>query len=106
MDLAFNVIPLGVDFSQLTENEKHLLFECLSRLLPLGWSTGELQSWYVNRKLSVVRGETQTSYYGRISPTHWRLLLETTPGKEPSWKIGTFQWLPIELAVALLKGQK
>lgn len=114
MDVAFNAIPLGVEYGQLTADEKRLLFECLSRLLPFGWTETTLHYWYVNRKLAVVRSGEVTRYYGLVAPTHWRLLLEAeskqVEGKakvELSWKVGTFQWLPSELTEAhqeLLKG--
>lgn len=107
MDVDFNAIPLGVEYGQLTADEKRLLFECMSRLLPLGWSEDLMHVWYMNRKLSVVRSGSTTRYYGLVSTTTWRLLLETTttlvdgkPKVALSWKVGTFQWLPLDLAEA------
>lgn len=113
-DLDFNAVPLGVEYGQLTAEEKRLLFECLSRLMPVEWSEDLLHVWYRNRKLSVVRDGSTTRFYGLVSPTTWRPLLEATtttvngkPKVELSWKVGVFQWLPTDLAEAhqeMLKG--
>lgn len=116
MDVPFNSISLGVEYGQLTADEKRLLFDCLARLVPVGWSEDTLHTWYANRKLAVVRDGDVTRYYGLMSTGFWRLLLETekktVEGKVTlvlTWKVGTFQWTPVEDAAAhqeLLKGMR
>jgi hypothetical protein len=116
VDLNFNAISLGVEYGQLTAEEKRLLFDCMSRLLPFGWSEDVVHTWYGNRKLAVVRDGAVTHFYGLTPVNQWRLLLDTekktVDGKATTvltWKVGTFQWLPIEAAVAhqeLLKGSR
>ena len=94
MDVAFNSISTGAEYSQLSDTEKKFLVECLRRLTPTGWTDETLRVWYVNRKLCVVRDAAVTRYYGLLPTNRWRLLLETEDGKL-NWKVGIFQWLPI-----------
>lgn len=99
MDHEFNAISLGVEYSQLTADETRFLYACLARLLPFGWTESVLHTWYHNRKLSVVREGFKTRYYGLTPTAQWRLLLETSSkdGKVTcDWKVGDFQWLPVE----------
>lgn len=109
-DLNFNAISLGVEYGQLTAEEKSLLFDCLARLMPFGWSEDTLHTWFGNRKLAVVRDGAVTRFYGLMPTNQWRLLLEAEKKNKQTvltWKVGVLHWLPVEDAAAhqaLLKG--
>lgn len=105
MDINFNAVSTGVEYSQLTDIEKKLLADCLRRLSPVGWTAELLHVWYVNRKLCVVRDGGVTKYYGLLPTRQWRLLLEVE-NDDLRWKVGVFQWLPVMSGVEMPHAQR
>lgn len=96
MDMDFADVPAGVDYSQLSATEKKLLLDCLVRLIPFGWTHDTVRIWYQNRKISVLRVDGASKFYGLLPSNQWRLLLTFRGDGQLDWAVGTIQWQPVE----------
>lgn len=86
MDLNFNEVPLGPDYSQLSLAEKQRLLQCLEKLAPISWDETTLRTWYVNRKLTVLREPESTKFFALTSANEWRLVL-TESAEHITWHV-------------------
>jgi hypothetical protein len=96
-DVARSAVPLGVEFSQITNPMRAILLEALQRLSPqVAWSVAVLEQWVSNRQLVVVSGERGGSaIYGAITPQISRLLATVNLSNVVTWRVGVLGWEPL-----------
>ena|ERR1700679_2494337 len=104
MDLKATDIPAGIDWSQLSEDQKRILDKVMIRFLPIYHDRERVtHSWYTARRLVAFylgaqsRTSTWRVAYQLDKTKVYRVVCDVNPeDKTISWWVGTIQFQPLQ----------
>ena len=112
MDIKAEAVPLGIEWSTLSEQQKQVLDQAMLRFVPLVHSReNTIRHWLANRRLvAFYQGQA-----GRNSPWRlvyhvdgtkvYRVVCDVDPvAKTVSWHVGRIQFHPVKVPQVVALG--